>query len=140
MDKSTIEIILLVIAIIIAIVVPIRLSKKDANHASELHDNSEKTVRINAVVTKYAELLKYQSSDIPALIQAGMTTLQSEEEAKEAVAQIANLQGQRSPLSSRESAIMEVGILRFFRNITLRQYQAGKMKEIIDKLRKNPSL
>lgn len=140
MDKTTLEIILTIIGLIIAIIAvafTIYFYRKNESYTLVLHEDNKKTERINAVVTEYRRLLTSSSSnDIPALIRAGMATLQSEGEAREAIETIANLQNQRSPLSDRKAAIEHVGILKFFRNITIRQYMAGEIDAIIARLRK----
>ncbi len=75
------------------------------------------------------------STDIPALIRANIANLQDEAEAKQAVVEISKQQG-RNPLSSKKEDIEEVGILNFFQNITLRQYKAQQIDEILNSLRK----
>jgi len=111
--------------------------KKTSTLTVVLYEDSKYDERINAVVKEYGQLLRsHKSSDIPALIQAGICTLQNEGEALESIIRISNMQCHRNPLSDWKSAIEEVGVLRFFQNITYQQYMTpGKLDEIIRNLR-----
>jgi hypothetical protein len=71
------------------------------------------------------------------LIQAGIANLKNEDEAKEAIAQVANLQAGRNPLSNRKDAIEKVGILKFFQNITPQECQTSEIDKIIERLGKS---
>ena len=103
------------------------------------HEDSLRESRIGGVVSEYQRLLhSKKSSDLRGLIQAGMAKLANEEEAQEAIKRIANLQGQRNPLSTKQNDIETVvGVLRFFQNITDDECKTpGKLDEIISALRK----
>ena len=141
---SILGIIISGVAIYIAIYVYQKVYKQAEIHHEESlrrteaqHENNLREARINPVVGKYQELLNsHISSDIDALTRIGISNLLSEEEAREAIRQIANLQGGRNPLSSKQKEIEEVGVLRFFQNITRDQLKIqGKLDEIIGILR-----
>ena len=140
MDNVTVEITLLIVGIIVAlaaIIVTIRLNKKNEKKVIELHVDQQRSDRIDAVVNEYAQVLRQgKSVDIPGLIRSNISTLKTEDEAREAVTKISNLQAQRNPLSSYQEKIEHVGVLIFFRNITLEQYKANQIDDVIRKLNK----
>lgn len=133
---SVISLLISILGIFIAIYTFIKTNRLSLS----LHDDTKGETRINAVVFEYRRLYtSSQSSNISALIQAGMSTLQNESEAKEAIKRIATLHAK--PLSPYQKEIEEVGILRFFQNITFQQYNIpGKFDEIISELRRIPKI
>jgi hypothetical protein len=136
MDK--LEVIVSILTIIVGIFVSYFFYKLNKSNILNNQKDSERYYRINVVINEYKKLLATnKSSDIPGLISAGIATLHDEEEAKEAVEAVANLQGKRNPLSSRQSEIEEIGILKFFQHITHQQYITNQMDSIIKKLREN---
>lgn len=127
--------ILAIFLAIISIVTAFRLNKKSILHSSILHENMAKNHRIENVVNKYMELLYgSKSSDLHGLIEAGIANLSDDEEIKEACRQIANLQAQRDPIQYRKNDIEKIGLLKFFKNITLRQSKSGELDEVINRL------
>lgn len=132
---SVIALIISILGIVITGGIAIYVYKKTNVLTVVLHEDNKRDERINTVVHGYAQLLRSnKSSDIAALIQAGMATLQDEGEAREAIKRISALQAQRNPLSERQSVIEAVGILRVFQNITYQQYVTGRLDEIIRSL------
>lgn len=135
---SIIALVISILGIVISSGVAIYVYRKTYKQAEVHHEDSLRENRINAVVSEYQRLLHAgKSSDLYGLIQAGMGNLAYEEEAQEAIKRIANLQGQRNPLSTNQNDIEAVGVLRFFQNITDSQSKTpGKLEEIISVLRK----
>lgn len=96
---------------------------------------SEREVRVNAVVKAYLDLIEAnKASEIPALIRAKIGALQSEDEAREAIALITAAQNNNNPLNGQKEAIERIGVLTFFQRIRLREAMLGKVEEVIKEL------
>lgn len=126
-----------ILGIIISGGIAIYVYRKTNIQTLILHEDSKRGERISSVVNKYHQLLvSHNSSDMVGLIRAGMATLKDDDEAREVIQSVANLQSQRNPLSNWQSDVEQVGILRFFQNITDKEFmEAGKCEEIIRNLR-----
>jgi hypothetical protein len=133
---SVVALILSIVGIVVSACVAIYVHKESSEQNIALHEDSKREERVVAVVDEYRRLLNSnKSSDIPALIQAGMANLLNEAEASDTIRRIADLQGQRNPLSSKKNDIEAIGILKFFKNITYDDYRNNKIDEVISNLR-----
>jgi hypothetical protein len=130
------EIVAMIAGVIFTCYLMYLLQKRNEKIQNELHSDSKRQERINRVVSEYTDLRRnLKSSDIPGLIEANIAGLETEQEAKEAIRLISLTQNNKNPLSSLQQSIEEIGILKFFRNITRMDYMTGKTTEIIKKLK-----
>ncbi len=145
MENITLPIIAIIISSLSPIVA-ILIYRRNKEHIKEidsenkeflqkLHNDKMRQSNVNNVVNKYFELTKsLKDTGISALIKAGLSNLQTENEAKQAIGNISSSVA-KHPLGRYQHDIEQVGILKVFKSINLEILKNPGLDKVLSELK-----